>query len=1134
MISESAPRPPKPKPKMLAKLEGKVSLPDRDVSLKYIIRKPSILMGRSDHTCTHLHPFKPAKEGVHLGLGVSSKLSRAHARIDLDRHTRRFYIHCLGKNGITVTKPGDDATEIRLTPDSEPMLLASKTVIKLADCVLAFILPSDAHASSSDKSRAPHKPPPSTEQPKKRKKRLWIKSEHTALRTSMMRLGYGRWEEIVANANGRLAEREPSELIPVAREFVAHCYVHARPGVEQKSLMEILREEPVSKGMPEEEISRDVDELIESCKQIANPDEKRKYVRWARKLRLLSRLRDVHDHPSLQRLRRGELRVFTPPPALYWTSGDDADLILGSYKHGYGSMDAMRTDPELGFHGRYSRATPPKKAGTPSKTSKSADTLNGSEDDDEDDEDVDEDEDERHGVLNDDMDDENGTESTVHNPRKRMKLGNRSIKKEDGRSDAVSVGMEDSDVSPNRSPDHKPDGNESEKNSDHDQMNDDADKKKKKPVRMVPKRGPRIGNDDGFNNPEDAKIAFEKAADKEGLVPFPSSESLMRRLKSIINSCAKEYDRDQREWRRKKLAASRAQQRKDDLAARKAEKEAERTRQREERRIAKSQPFSKKEAVEFEKALANFGIVYERDGKTIDWSWFQYKVNNFDLKYDSTLNAAYIELLGEAHRISDLAAAKDDEDNERVEKLNDGKKVSSVFSTLTPDRAERLIERLQFFRVLRGEVLPHKNINSILRGFKKTRDLPPWWKSSHDRSLLNGVNRHGFNGWDSMAFDDGLQFASSMKTWQKKNGNDPKALKRAAMPKASVGIKRAFNLVQYFRSRANDPHFEHFVQDDIVTGRDRNDGDEDKSKSRPRKQEEKPVKMEDVEESKSELDRSGDDRAIKSKRKSDALFQPASSGRPRTLRTTIVEIPQDESGQLMLPTDLGDGLFLLCLGEIRLNRPGFCKNGIVFPVGYRTVRQIGSHAFLCEIFESEDGHNPEFRVSALEGFDPSGESSGPLWSEASIIAQSLNIVTLWLKVVNELNSNSENDGRIALASGPERFGLYEPTIVYHVQKLPGARSVKGFELRDFSREGEGRKIEPTVGVLGAMMKGIENKLERPGATQNFDAVLTGQDDGPRERLVLATESEMSVPEEWILKFGGSRKKNRRKSSSHWG
>lgn len=1130
MVSDVSQQPrQKQKQKILARFEGKIFLPQGDVPFKYSMRRTNITMGRSDPSVIDTNPYKPAKDGVTVGLGLNNKLSRAHCRIEFEKDTNHFFITCLGKNGFTVKRPNDQGEPAKLTPDSIRMHIVSGTVITFSDCVLVF------HVTNPLKEDKKSPTSNTNDTPKKRKKRDWIKTEHHALKQAMMRLGYGRWDDIIAHTTGRLAERDPEELIPVAREFVAHCYVHARAGVERKALMEILREEPLKANMTEDDIEANIKELVESRKKLSNDDEARKYIRWARKLRLLSRLRDVHDHPSLERLRKGELRVFTPPPALYWTSADDADLITGSYKHGYGLIDNMLQDPELGFYGRYSRAQPPKKT-TTAKTEKESDAVHGSEDDDEDEEDVDDDEDERQ-CANDDAED---ADPHVQNPRKRMKLGVRQGKKGETRVDGVNRGTDDSDVSPSRSPDHKPDDNESEKHSLHDHMEDvgEPETVKKKPVRMVPKRGPRIGNDDGFMDPEDAKAARDKMADKDGLVPFPPSESLMRRLKSIINSCAKEFDRDQRELKKRLHSELRAKQRKDELAARKAEKEAQRTRQREERRIAKSQPFSKKEAVEFEKALSNFGVKFKEDGKNIDWAWFHKKVEGFDAKYDSTLDAAYVELLNEAHRITDLNVAKDDDDHERVEAILESKKPSVVFSTLTSEKAERLTERLQMFRVLRGEILNHKNLTAILRGMKKTRDLPPWWKSCHDRSLLVGVERYGLAGWEFMGMDSDLDFQVSMKTWQKKNMNDVKTMKKATMPKATVGIKRTMNLVRYFRNRASDPHFEYYTRDATSTD-DREhppQNDVDMVGSNGTKSESRTVKMEIMEEkpkAKVELLTRVHERS-KLKRKSDALFPPPSTGRPRTLRPTIVEIPINEDGNLSLPSDLGDGLFLLSLGEIRVGEPEFCRNGILFPVGFRTIRQIGSHALLCEIYECDEGRYPEFRVSSLEGFDAGSDGDGPSWTNTRVIGQSINIMNIWLRVVNFLNGDGEMEERVALSCGPERFGLYEPTIVYHIQRLPGAREVKEFELRDFSKIGEGRKIEPTTGILGGMLKALEEKLERPEAIRKHEMIITGQDEGPREPIALASACEMCIPQEWLEKYGGSKKKNRRKSNSYWG
>lgn len=1103
----------KPSPKLLARLEGRVFCDDRDTPLKYSMRVNSLLVGRSDPAYIDTNPFRPAKNGVHLGLGVSSKLSRQHARIDYDADTHIFTLTCLGKNGLSVKFP-DGGNETKLTHTSQPVELPPESLITIADCVFSFAVPTTA-------------------QSKKRKRREWIKSEHLALRTHMMRLGYGRWQEIIAATNGRLSERQPTELIPVARKFVARCYIHARPGVEQKALMHILQK-PLTEDASEAPSEHDIDSLVAEAREDADQSEKRKYVRWARKLRLLSRLQDVHDHPSLERLRSGELRVFTPPPALYWTSADDADLIVGSYKHGYGATEAIRTDPQLGFAGRYAKPVSAKKVGTLSKQEKSGEPTNASEEDEEDDDDPDEDEDERNalgltnGALNDDMDDENCADPPIYNPKKRSRLGEIAVKKEDVRMDDVAgTPMEDSDMSP-VDPKVEP---RMIKDGDKASPGDASDVEKTKKKRMVPKRGPRIGNDDGFNDPEDAKAAAQSMADENGLVPFPNSEALMRRLRSTINSCAKEYDRDQRELKKKQLAASRAKQRKDDLAARKAEKEAEKTRQRTERRIAKSQPFSKKEAIEFERALSNFGVVYKPDGKNVDWKWFHSKVDGFEAKYHDTLDAAYLELLGEAHRINDLSAAKEDEDYEAVDHINEAKKASAVFSTLTVERAEKLIERLEFFRALRGEVLTHPKLASILRGFKKARELPLWWKSSHDRSLLLGVDRHGLSGWDYMAVDNELAFAISMKLWQRKNGNDLKSLKRAAMPKPSVGIKRAQNLVRYFRSRANDPHFELYNSESGAppNGAEKPFGPitEDKSEPKDELMEDKPLV---------ELLRRKEV-ITKAKKKPDTVAAPhPSTGRPRTLRQTLIKIPKDENGILILPANLGDGLYLLHLGEVVQGASAFCQNGIIFPIGYRTIRQTGSDAFLCEVLASQDRTYPEFRVSALEGFDGHARDEDGMWQGQREIGTSRNMITLWMRVVNEeIRRDAQATNRVALASGPERFGFYEPTIVYHIQKLPGAKFVEGFQRRDFSQRGQGARIEPSVGLLDAMLNSLDPKLEQRPDHQPYSSAMSDDEENPRQGAVLSDGAEMSIPEAWVAEYsGGKRKHTRRRSSSYWG
>eukprot|EP00178_Gracilaria_changii_P008875 TRINITY_DN264_c0_g5_i1.p1 TRINITY_DN264_c0_g5~~TRINITY_DN264_c0_g5_i1.p1 ORF type:complete len:1212 (+),score=286.77 TRINITY_DN264_c0_g5_i1:61-3636(+) len=1175
----------------LASLQGSVVYEKRSIPVDHPVSESQLLLGRSDPAAPH-QPLKPLNPAAHLGLGVSSKLSRLHARIDYHRASHSFTLTCLGRNPVLLT-PAPRARELRIT-DKHPHALPDGAAIKIADSRLLFRVhapraPSASPlpvASAAAACKSPSCVPSSP--PKKRKRREWIKSEHSSLRALMMRYGYGRWDKILSQTNSRLAERQPEELVPVARTFIARCYLHARPGVEQKALMEILRRHPIKLFDGDEFlVQNEIEQLLAQAKTQIEPKEKRKFVRWARKLRLLSRLQDVHDHSSLQRLRAGELRVLTPPPALYWTSNDDADFIIGSYKHGYGAIEAIRQDPELGFVKRYAPAVSTTKTVTPVKSenvtmSANTDTahidMDDDDDDDENDHDPDKDEDDRHGLsMNEDVDDENMHELHMHNPKKRPKLGHTepsSSHKDNAQlplaaASAVSVSAQqsfvntphshdDSDMSPlepnpmdavtaavqSRLSTHE-NGNDMSRNSAKEESASDVEKTKRK--RFVPKRGPRIGNEDGFNNPEDAAAAAKAMANEDGLVPFPNSEALMKRLKSTIISCAKEYDRDMRVLRKRQMAESKAKQRKDDLAARKAEKEAEKTRRKAERRIRKSQPFSKKEALEFERALSNFGVVYKEDGKSVDWSWFHSKVEGFEAKYDETLDAAYVELLSEAHLSNDLSAAKEDEDFETVDKLNKQKNSSTVFSTLTTERAEKLIERLEFFRALRGEVLVHPRLKSILRGFKKTRDLPLWWKGPDDRSLLIGVDRYGFNGWENMSNDAELTFASSMKGWQRKATSDSKSGKRAVMPKPSAGIKRAFALLRYFRTRANDPHFEIYARNGASGGApyavDRavlGEGSylssaaaapySGKLKSQAKEEyvleDDRPLM---------ELVRSRGREAGR-KRGGSAAASSRSSGRPRNERRTVIEIAKDEHGILILPADLGDGLFLLCLGEIVQGASAFCQNGVVYPVGFRTIRMLSGMAFLCEIMANEERTRPVFRISVLDGFNKKASDEDGMWTGQREVASGPNVVSLWMKAVNEHMSKEHAvwENRVYLTSGPERFGLYEPTIVYHIQKLAGAKFIEGFVLRDFSRRGEGKYVETSVGLLDAMLNALDPKLDRRVSRRAYDVTLTDEEEDAREHPVLTVGDEMSIPEEWKSAHHEGKRKQRRRANSHYG
>lgn len=1085
-----------PRDHALAKLEGKIFFSDTDIPFNYFMERTTITVGRSDPVTVFQDPLIAAQEGIDVGLGDSNKLSRKHARIEYVSNNETFLLTCLGKNGLTVTDP-DTLETIIMTPTTNPLLLRSRTLIQMGDCVFVFLRPTAFPVT-------------------KKKRREWIKAEYVALRTLMMRLGYGRWETIVKNTNGRLSERDPEELIPVARRFVARCFIHARQGVEQKALAEILREDTPD-GSTEEEAKADIDALVEDAKQEAEPGEKRKFVRWARKLRLLRRLRDVHDHSSLDRLRVGELRVFTPPPAKFWTCADDADLILGTYRHGYGATEAIRCDPTLGFHSRFSPQLAFTKKGAADKAMKARASMGGNDededhDDDHDDDDDDDEENEMNGEGNSKK--PKKEEQTVDGEPNNSDSGKSSgSPKREAKTEETPVKEEGSEI--------QPEGDAKRPRSPRTSMVDDEDGDKIVPEPPVERKrfgnGPRRKSSaEGINTDKAAAEAWSEAAKEteDGLVPFPPSESLMRRLKSIIHSCAKEFERDQRELRKISQAQYRAQRRRDDLAARKAEKQADKARLREERRVAKSQPFSKKDAAEFERALCNFGLVYREDNTTVDWKAFVDNVPSFQTKYFSTLDEALVELHRESNRVIDVEAAQDDQDAEQVLIL-EGKTPSTVFTTLTADRALRMRERLLFFRTLRSEVLNFPELGPILRGMKRTKELPIWWRSFHDRALLQGVHYHGLNNWDAVVKDPNLAFSKSMAQYNRKYASDPKALKRGVFPKANCLVKRSQALVVYFRSKASDPVYLQLARDSVAGDGESSQGRRDDMGSGPTP--DKDDLDDDQEAGNGAHARSrGSSMSIDHGGRSGdwseeiSLVIPAAKPKagPIVKRETILDIVDDE-GEINLPASLGSDLWLVKLGKI-VPLPAFHTDKTLFPVGYQAVRKIGGlygKHYLCEIGQDADGANPVFKVALIGGFNPSNVPPY-VWERSKTISEGTSIRSVWLKAVNEMQTTG---GGVDLASGPERFGLYEPTVIHHMQKLEGAKQCEKFLFRDFTAQGAGAVVAPPVGILEAMT----------------DALVLTKKRGAEEE----EPEEMEIPGEWASSFGGKRK--RRKNSSYW-
>jgi hypothetical protein len=369
-----------------AKLFLKAFDPDtgQTTSREYVIRKLVVSLGRSTAPDPE-RAFEAAAEGVDLGAGFSSKLSRRHATIQWNADQQRFEVVCNGKNGILVVH-ADTYRQLRPGDAAEP--LDSYSTILLGDCLVVFVLPKATHVlpgvaavtagvtASPTSDRAVQRLAPSRAGLQRvgaarsssaplardfqRIRVRWNKSDQEALLRGLMRFGYGRWKEILQHAeSGRLDRKPLDELIIMARRMVIMAALHA-VGPENRAMLRILASSGEgTRGSGSAAAASQQRELEQEVSSVAaglsdTKTERRKYVRWARRFRLLHRIeRIVQNAAVMQRIEEGDLDISGKPPADCWGPIDDADLLRGVHKLGFGDFHRLWEEPTLHFRERY-------------------------------------------------------------------------------------------------------------------------------------------------------------------------------------------------------------------------------------------------------------------------------------------------------------------------------------------------------------------------------------------------------------------------------------------------------------------------------------------------------------------------------------------------------------------------------------------------------------------------------------------------------------------------------------------------------------------------------------------------------------------------------------------------------------
>lgn len=103
----------------------------------------------------------------------------------------------------------------------------------------------------------------------------------------------------------------------------------------------------------------------------------------------------------------------------------------------------------------------------------------------------------------------------------------------------------------------------------------------------------------------------------------------------------------------------------------------------------------------------------------------------------------------------------------------------------------------------------------------------------------------------------------------------------------------------------------------------------------------------------------------------------------------------DANGYLVLPTKVSGDLYLLNVGRIEPRIPFYTRD-VLYPLGYRAVRLIGSKVLLLEIIDylgakpGSASDCPTFRITKLHGFQ-THDPSKPMWTQTDPAIESTNI-----------------------------------------------------------------------------------------------------------------------------------------------
>uniref|UniRef100_A0A8C4PVP3 Chromodomain helicase DNA binding protein 6 n=1 Tax=Equus asinus asinus TaxID=83772 RepID=A0A8C4PVP3_EQUAS len=173
--------------------------------------------------------------------------------------------------------------------------------------------------------------------------------------------------------------------------------------------------------------------------------------------------------------------------------------------------------------------------------------------------------------------------------------------------------------------------------------------------------------------------------------------------------------------------------------------------------------WTRREQADFYRTVSSFGVVYDQEKKTFDWTQFRI-ISHLDKKSDESLEHYFYSFVAMCRNVCHLPAWKDSDPTIYVEPI-------------TEERAARTLYRIELLRKVREQVLKCPQLHERLQLCRPSLYLPVWWEcGKHDRDLLIGTAKHGLNRTDYYIMTDPqLSFLDAYRNYAQHKRTDTQA-----------------------------------------------------------------------------------------------------------------------------------------------------------------------------------------------------------------------------------------------------------------------------------------------------------------------------------------------------------------------